>query len=58
MVGLIRNTNVPREEEWISLLLEFLFVHAFFDIINPGSKVSEVCIIGRIRHQDMFSASN
>lgn len=42
MVGLIRNTKIPKEEDWISHVLEFLFVHAFFDIIKNGSKVSEV----------------
>ncbi|GAB5585522.1 DNA-directed DNA polymerase [Umbelopsis nana] len=42
MVGLIRNTKIPKEEDWISHVLEFLFVHAFFDIIKNGSKVSEI----------------
>jgi DNA polymerase phi len=42
MVGLIRNTKVPKDEEWISLVLEFLFVHAFFDVVKNGSKVSKV----------------
>ncbi|CAO3670180.1 unnamed protein product [Umbelopsis ramanniana] len=41
MVGLIRNTKAPKEEEWISQVLEFLFVHAFFDVIKAGSKVSK-----------------
>ncbi|KAH8550146.1 DNA polymerase phi-domain-containing protein [Umbelopsis sp. PMI_123] len=41
VVGLIRNTKVPKDEEWISLVLEFLFVHAFFDVVKNGSKVSK-----------------
>lgn len=44
MVGLIRNSKIPKEEEWISLVLEFLFLHAFFEIVKGGSKTSEVCI--------------
>ncbi|KAG2175098.1 hypothetical protein INT44_007576, partial [Umbelopsis vinacea] len=42
MVGLIRNTKVPKDEEWLSQVLEFLFVHAFFDVVKGGSKVSKV----------------
>ncbi|KAJ2956399.1 hypothetical protein NQZ79_g7736 [Umbelopsis isabellina] len=45
MVGLIRNSKIPREEEWIAHVLEFLFVHAFFDVVKAGSKVSEVNVI-------------
>jgi len=38
MFSLFRNSKVPREEGWIKSILEFLLVHAFFDVKKADAK--------------------
>ncbi|GJJ69193.1 DNA polymerase phi [Entomortierella parvispora] len=38
MFSLFRNSKVPREEGWIKSILEFLLIHAFFNIKKADSK--------------------
>ncbi|EIW66554.1 hypothetical protein TREMEDRAFT_35002 [Tremella mesenterica DSM 1558] len=38
MVALVRNGSVPKDDQWISSVLEFLLVHGFFVILKTTKK--------------------
>ena len=46
--ALCRNASVPKEDNWISTVLDFLLVHGFFQIRKPSKKSGFVAVRDRL----------
>jgi hypothetical protein len=40
LLALCRNNSVPKEDEWVSTVLEFLLLHGFFNVKKADKKGS------------------